>query len=423
MHGELRRTVIPDHISWNALAEIGLDRVYTLVQQLLDLVLEPFTCFRVGEIHQPHARLPKIGLPDFAIGLLDKVAFLLAFLEHGTTLADVRINPCADMQTLILVQTLECGFDISEETLVPFEIGPMEFTHPVAVVVECAQRNIAFGHAIDEGVDGLLVILGSERSGEPQSIAPGGHVGRAADQLGIAVKNLLRRRTVDHTEIDGLPRHRELHGLSVFRSHFEGDVPTVVHQHTVSVGCHVERNVLIALLGSGTAVLIPDIDGLAVLYIRAESFAEAVHILANAEMQLDSGEHIRFVIGRAVHGHAKLTYRLCRHIGKLVQIETAKRLSRRFGKHFAIFSEERQIPWSALDHFRSQTASGQGHGGTILAHFAIAVAFRGCVHISATTWLVSVQRKSRIVSSPLPVPSPDANHTFRRRGHINVERR
>ena len=47
VHGELRRTVIPDHISWNALAEIGLDRVYTLVQQLLDLVLEPFTCFRV----------------------------------------------------------------------------------------------------------------------------------------------------------------------------------------------------------------------------------------------------------------------------------------------------------------------------------------------------------------------------------------
>ena len=53
------------------------------------------------------------------------------------------------------------------------------------------------------------------------TIAPCGNIGGASDQCGVTVENLLRRRTVDHTEVDGLPRYRELYGLGIFGADFE----------------------------------------------------------------------------------------------------------------------------------------------------------------------------------------------------------
>ena len=421
MHRQLRGTVIPDHVTRNTLAEIGLDGIHALIQQLLDLALEPFARIRIGEVHQTHARLPEVGLPDLAIRLPDQVTLLLAFLEHGAALADIRVDPRADMQALVLVQTLEGRFDIAEEPLIPFEIGPMKLAHPIAVVVESAQRDVAFGHAVDEGVDGLLVVLGGERGGQPQAVAPGRHVGGAAHQRGVTVEDLLGGRAIDHAEVDGFAGNGELHGLRVLGTDLERDVAAVVHQHAIAVRGHVERNILIPLLGGGAAILVPNVDGLAVLHIRAEALAETVNVLADAEMQLDAGEHVGFVVCGAIHGHTELADRLRGDVGQLVQRESAERLAGGFGEHLAVLVEEGQVPRRALDHLGGQAAGGQRDARTVLAHFAIAVAVRVGVDVSAVARLIGVQRESGLVGRALPMAGGHADHAFGGRGHVDVE--
>ena len=105
---------------------------------MLDLILEPFAGIRIGKVHQRHSSLPEIGLPNLAIAFFDQIPLFFAFLEHGTALTDVRVDPGTDMQALVLMQAFECRFDVAEEALIPFEVSPMEFAHPITVVVEGA---------------------------------------------------------------------------------------------------------------------------------------------------------------------------------------------------------------------------------------------------------------------------------------------
>ena len=319
------------------------------------------------------------------------------------------------------MQPLERGFDVTEETLVPFEVGPMEFAHPVAVIVEGAQRNVSLGHAIDEGVDGLLVVLGGERGGQPQAIAPCGNIGGASDQCGVTVENLLRRRTVDHTEVDGLPRYRELYGLGIFGADFERHMPAIIHQHTVSVGGHVERNVLVPLFGGGAAVFVPNVDGLAVLHICTEPFAKAIDVLSHSKTELNRREYVGFIVCGAVHGHTEFTDRLGGHVGQAVQCETSQGLARRLGELLAVPAEKGQIPGGAFDHFCRQSTRRERNARAILAHFAVTVAFGRRSYIIPIACIVSVQRESRIFGRSLPVTGDHTNHTFRRGSDIDVE--
>ena len=231
------------------------------------------------------------------------------------------------MQALVFVQALQRGFDVAEETLVPLEIAPVELAHPVAVVVEGGQWNITLGHTVDEGVDGGLVVFGGERGGQPQTVAPCGHIRRASDELGVAVENLLGGGAIDHAEVDGLAGHGELHGLGVLGTDLKGDVAAVVDQYAIPIGGHVERDVLVALFGSGAAVLIPDVDALAVLDVRAEAFAQAIYVFADRQMQLDGGEHVGLVMGGAVHAHTEFADRLGGDVRPGTKIEPGQRLA------------------------------------------------------------------------------------------------
>lgn len=69
VHGELRRAVIPDDVARDALAEIGLDGVHALIQQGLDLDLEPFTGGRVGESTKPMPACQKSVCQTSPLGL------------------------------------------------------------------------------------------------------------------------------------------------------------------------------------------------------------------------------------------------------------------------------------------------------------------------------------------------------------------
>ena len=57
----------------------------------------------------------------------------------------------------------------------------------------------------------------------------------------------------------------------------------MIDKHTISFVGYIKRNVLIRLLCTGSAVLIPDIDTLTVLDIGGESLAETVDQFPYAE--------------------------------------------------------------------------------------------------------------------------------------------
>ena len=165
---------MPDHIARDSLAEIGLDGVHALIQQRLDLVLEPFTGGRVGEVHQAHAGLPEVGLPDFAIGLAHQIALVSALLEHFAALADIRVDPSADVQALVFVQALQRGFDVAEETLVPLERFSVngarpETLEPLSHLSQLKQLSLTECGTLDltplEGLDQLesLILSSNDR--------------------------------------------------------------------------------------------------------------------------------------------------------------------------------------------------------------------------------------------------------------------
>ena len=170
MHARRIRAVEPDHIGRDALTEIGLDGVHSLLKEMLDVLFEPLASVRISEIHQPHAGLPKIGLPYVSIGLANQVALVCSLVKEGAFLPDIRIDPGADMQPLLAVEASQGPLYIREEASIPLEVGPVEFPHPIAVVVKNAQGNMPSSHAIDHGCHGLLVIFRGEGCGQPETV-------------------------------------------------------------------------------------------------------------------------------------------------------------------------------------------------------------------------------------------------------------
>ena len=148
------------------------------------------------------------------------------------------------------------------------------------------ERDVAFGHAVDERVHRLLVVVGREARREPEAVRPLGHERRPAGEPRVAVEHLGGRRPGDHEVLERLARDRELHLLDRLGSDLERDVPRVVHEHAVPAVREVERHVLVGLLAGRAAVGVPDVDGLPVLHERPEPFAEPVDELADAEREL-----------------------------------------------------------------------------------------------------------------------------------------
>ena len=64
--------VVNDAFSGDPLANVGLDCVHAHVEESSDMTGEPLAGGWIGKIHYGHARLPKIGLPNRAVGALDE---------------------------------------------------------------------------------------------------------------------------------------------------------------------------------------------------------------------------------------------------------------------------------------------------------------------------------------------------------------
>ena len=162
MHTERIAAVVVNNIGRDSLTEVGLEAIDALVKQAAQLGLIPLPCARVREVHDTHAGLPQIPLPNVAVRLFEEVAELLRFLKQRRLLADIGVDPNADLEVVFVLHHLQLVLDIREHRLIPVEVAPFVLLHPVAVEVEHVQRNVALFHAVYEAHDGLFVVLRCE---------------------------------------------------------------------------------------------------------------------------------------------------------------------------------------------------------------------------------------------------------------------
>ena len=263
--------VEPDHVGRDALAEVGLECVDPLVEQPLQLGREPLRRSRIGEVDQRHSGLPLVPLPDAAVGPGDQVALRPALLEQRRPLRDVRVDPDADPQPLGL-EPGQHRLRLGEGDRVPLEVAPAEFAHPEAVEMKDAERDLALGHAVDEAADGLLVVIGGERRGQPQPerpLAAPGAAGRSARCTWPGSPWASGPWMTKYSRC--LTGHRELAAGHRLGGDLEGDPLGVVDEDPVARVGPEERHVLVGLLAAGSAVGVPDVDRLAVLDQRVRT--------------------------------------------------------------------------------------------------------------------------------------------------------
>ena len=160
--------VEPLHVRRNTLAKVGLEAVDADIHQAFQLVGIPPARVRVGEVVNRQPRLPFVPLPQGAVRTLEQIAPLSQLPEDRGFLADVWVNPHADLQPFLL-QAADHPFRVREGHRIPLEVAPLEGLHPEAVKVEHVQRQVPFGHAVDKAVDRRFVVVGGERGGEPQA--------------------------------------------------------------------------------------------------------------------------------------------------------------------------------------------------------------------------------------------------------------
>ena len=190
VHGNGVCAVVVYHLGGDALAEVGLDGSHAHLAQLAHAGCEPLGCLRIGEVHDRHTRLPHIGLEDAAVRILQEVALLHADVKQAGALGDVRVDPAAQPQSLVC-QTLQHCRRVRELGQIPLEVRPVVFLHPEAVEVEHLEGNVTLCHAADKRGNGLLVIGGGERGGQPQTEGLCRRKCRLAGEVGVVHQNFL----------------------------------------------------------------------------------------------------------------------------------------------------------------------------------------------------------------------------------------
>ena len=179
-------TVKPLDVRRDTLAEVGLEAVDADLHQAFQFVRIPPARVRVGEVVDRQPRLPFVPLPQGAVRALQQVALLFQLTEDRRFLADVRVDPHADLQPF-LFQAADHPFRVGEGHRVPLKIAPLEGFHPEAVEVEHVQRQVALGHAVDKAVDRRFVVVSGEGGGQPQAERPRRRQRRTPGELRIAV--------------------------------------------------------------------------------------------------------------------------------------------------------------------------------------------------------------------------------------------
>ena len=234
MHPHGVAAVVVNYIRGDPLAKVGLEAVYTLFHQPVQFALVPCYSFRIGKVHHTKTGLPAIPLPYITVGAHKQVTIVCCLVEKGRLLADVRVDPNADFQPLV-VHPLEHSFHIRELALIPFKAAPFAFLHPETIEVEYAQGNIALVHAVNETCDGLFVVIRSEGGAEPKTEGPGRGQRRPSCQGSVTAENTLSVRGTDDDKVQTLSRHAELHLGDGFGTDFKGNGTGFVNQNTVVI--------------------------------------------------------------------------------------------------------------------------------------------------------------------------------------------
>ena len=285
MHLLRVRAVVVDAVNGNPLAEVGLEAVYAHIEQCFQPVLIPFTCLRVGEVHQRHTRLPHIPLPYVAVWPFYEITFFCTLGKKNRFLTDVGIDPNTDVQAFCLDSGQHaCG--IGEHLFIPHEIGPVEALHPEAVEMEGAQRNAAVQHTVDKTHHRLFIIVGGEGGGQPQAEGPWGREGRFTGKIRISHEHVLHGGAVKEEVIQTAAFYTEGCFRHVLGAKLHGHTFRMVDKYAISLIGKEEGDILVCLLCAGAAVLVVDFHALSVFDKRGEAFAGAVEQLAHADSQL-----------------------------------------------------------------------------------------------------------------------------------------
>ena len=148
------------YIHRNALAKICLKAVHAHVQKCFQLVCVPCARIRVCKIHNTHAGLPQICLPDaFAVAAFQQIAVFDTLFEKRRSLSNIRIDPYAYFKAAGFIPRQHFPH-IREHPVIPFKIAPVEFFHPETVKMKNAQRNISLRHPFNESACRPLIIVG-----------------------------------------------------------------------------------------------------------------------------------------------------------------------------------------------------------------------------------------------------------------------
>ena len=222
--------VVVHRVGGDALAEVGFEAVHPLVQQHPQLALVPLPGVGIGEVHQAHACLPQVPLPDASVAGLYKIAVLQSLLKNRGFLRDIGIDPHADLQAP-LVELFQKALRVGEDVSIPEEARPLERLHPEAVKMEDGERDLPLEHPVDQGEDGFLVVIGGEGRREPQAIRPRRKLRRAARESGVGGEHVLRRVAREDEILHLLAGNGELRLCGRLAADLIGDAAGGVDKH------------------------------------------------------------------------------------------------------------------------------------------------------------------------------------------------
>ena len=175
-----------------------------------------------AEIHDSHAGLPKIRLPDGTIGPFDEIAMSRGLGKESRALSNVGVDPYADLQAAV-VESPQHSERIGKDERIPLEVYPLKFAHPKAVEVKDVQRQVPSLHPINKAVDGGLIVVCRKRSREPQTERPRRRQpGRPVRAVSLP-KNLFRCRPVNQEVFKPFTFERELDPRHLFGRNLKGD--------------------------------------------------------------------------------------------------------------------------------------------------------------------------------------------------------
>ncbi len=69
------------HIGGDALAKIGFEGVHAHLHEGLQFCHEPLCGSRVGKVHDAHASLPQISLPDISVWPVQQISVMSSLLK------------------------------------------------------------------------------------------------------------------------------------------------------------------------------------------------------------------------------------------------------------------------------------------------------------------------------------------------------